>query len=74
MATPKDIENWFTYHKPTPGQQERYIRLRVAFKDLATLIVERTLPCPDQTAALRKLRECAMAVNQTIACNESEGG
>lgn len=72
MATPADIENWFTYHPPTPHQRDRYEVLRNEFKHLASEIVALTPSCPDQTAALRKLRETAMAVNQTIACNEGE--
>ena len=70
MATHDDIENWFTYHAPTPDQVNRYSVLRAKFKELATLIVNVTPACPDQTVAVRKLRETAMAVNQTIACNE----
>jgi hypothetical protein len=70
MATMSDVENWFTYHKPTGNQQLRYTTLREEFKVLALLILDVTPCCPDQTSALRMLRETAMAVNQTIACNE----
>ena len=70
MATPQDIENWFSYHPPQDDQAHRYELLRQDFKALANKIIARTPSCPDQTAALRKLRETAMAVNQTIACNE----
>jgi hypothetical protein len=72
MATPDDIHNWFTYHPPTQAQELRYVTLREEFKVLALLILDLTPSCPDQTAALRMLRECAMAVNQTIACNNIE--
>jgi hypothetical protein len=64
------IDNWFTYHPPTGDQAQRYELMRMDFKRLAEKIIERTPCCADQTAALRMLRECAMAVNQTIACNE----
>jgi hypothetical protein len=70
MSTPEDIDNWFTYHPPTEDQKVRYENLRAGFKDLALTILYATPPCADQTAALRMLRETAMAVNQTIACNE----
>jgi hypothetical protein len=70
MATPEDIDNWFTYHAPTPDQQARYEDLRENFKLTALAILSQTPACADQTAALRMLRECSMAVNQTIACNE----
>jgi hypothetical protein len=71
MATDVDIANWFSYHPPTQAQQLRYTTLREEFKVLALLITDFTPACPDQTAALRMLRECSMAVNQTIACNEA---
>jgi hypothetical protein len=67
-----DINNWFTYHAPTGNQQVRYVALREQFKVLAYLILDVTPCCPDQTAALRMLRECSMACNQTIACNEEQ--
>jgi len=70
MATHDDIDNWFTYHTPTPNQAARYMLLRDGFKELAHIILESTPACADQTAALRKLRDTAMAVNQAIACNE----
>ena len=69
-VTPEDVTNWFTYHPPTPEQAGRYEALRDGFRELARCVLELTPACADQTAALRKLRETAMAVNQTIACNE----
>ena len=73
MAISKeDIENWFTYHKPQDGQQERYQEIRDAAKLLAHTIRNCTAPSADQTAAIRKLRECVMTANQGIAC-ESVG-
>jgi len=70
MTAPKDLENWFTYHPPSEEQVGRYQTLREAFYQLGVLILDNTPACADQTVALRKLRECAMSVNQTIACNE----
>ena len=72
MATQQDIDNWFTYHAPVGDQQARYVAIRDKAKEFAELINLSTRPCADQTAALRKLRETVMAVNLTIACNESE--
>jgi hypothetical protein len=66
----KLVEKWFTYHQPFGDQADRYQVIREEFKALALTIVDLTPACADQTAALRKLRECSMAVNQTIACNE----
>jgi hypothetical protein len=72
MATPEEIENWFTYHSPTPDQQARYVTLRKQFKILAYSILQLTPACADQTVALRMLRETSMAANQAIACNEMD--
>ncbi len=69
-VTNEDLNNWFVYHKPKPDQVERYEYLRREFKHLAFVIIDNTVSCADQTAAFRLLRECAMAVNQTVACNE----
>ncbi len=74
MATPEELDNWFTYHPPTEEQENRYVLLRDKFRELAYLILQETPACADQTAALRQLRECSMAVNQSIACNENPVG
>lgn len=69
MAITKDnIENWFSYHAPAEGDLERYIAIREAAKSLANIIVANTPASADQTAALRKLRECVMTANASIAC------
>lgn len=70
MVSKSDLDNWFSYHQPINDQQERYVKLRDKAKEFAQLILDCTPACADQTAALRKLRETVMAVNQTIACNE----
>jgi hypothetical protein len=72
MFSKEIIENWFRYHRPTNEQQERYVRIREKAKELAHTIIECTPSCPDQTVALRKLRETVMAANQVIACNEKD--
>ena len=69
---PKDypLENWFTYHAPKGDQAERYGRIREAAKAFAGVLVECGAEGPDLTAALRKVREAVMTVNQGIACGE----
>ena len=62
------IENWFTYHAPTPEQVECYNNLREAAKTFAYAIIANTPPSADQTAALRLLRESVMTANAAIAC------
>ena len=67
MVTVEDLEESFTYHSPTPDQIPRYTTIRNEAKNLARIIKENTPPCADQTAALRKLRECVMTANAAIA-------
>lgn len=71
MKKMKDaIENWFSYHAPQGDQAERYERIRHAAKQFALVIAESTPSSADQTAAMRKLRECVMTANAAIACEE----
>lgn len=65
---PEMIDNLFTYHTPKPGQQERYQAIREAAKALAHVIVANTSEnSPDQSAAIRHLREAVMTANASIA-------
>lgn len=64
----EQIENWFTYHPPASGDHPRFVAIRDAAKALAYVIKANTPGCADQTAALRKLRECVMTANAAIAC------
>ena len=68
MPAPLNIDEWFMYHPPTEEQVGKYTRIRNKAKELAELIVEETPPSADQTAAIRKLRECVMTANAAIAC------
>lgn len=65
---PAELENWFEYHPPRPGQPEKYAAIRMAAKALAYVIVGNTPPGVDQTAAIRKLREAVMTANAAVAC------
>lgn len=62
------IGEWFQYHAPTDDQIKSYQRIRDESRRFAYAIVEETPECADQTAALRKLRECVMTANAAIAC------
>ncbi len=66
----REIEAAFTYHPPKGDQTERYELIRHAAKNFAQLIRECTPGCPDQTAAIRKVREAVMTANAAIAINE----
>ncbi len=69
MITEDDIENWFTYHSPSPEQLPKYSKIREVGKNLAQVILDSTPPSADQTAAIRKVREAVMTANAAIACN-----
>lgn len=68
MITDGMLVNWFTYHAPTAENQVAYLEIRDAALTFARVLVRRTPACADQTAALRKLRECVMTANAAIAC------
>jgi hypothetical protein len=69
MITMKELENWFTYHPPSPEQQQQYVAIRDAAKRFAEVVASNTPPSPDQTAAIRKIREAVMTANAAIACD-----
>lgn len=62
------LNNWFTYHPPTPDDQIGYVAIRDAAKSLAEVIIKHTPPSADQTASIRLLREAVMTANASIAC------
>ncbi len=64
-----DLDKWFQYHAPRPEQQKKYEALREAGKELSIVILTCTPAGPDQTAAIRKVRESVMTANQAIACD-----
>jgi hypothetical protein len=66
--TSANLDNWFTYHPPTPEQPAKYLAIREAARAFAVAVVEHTPSCPDQTVAIRKIREAVMVANQSIAC------
>jgi hypothetical protein len=65
--TPSDMENIFSYHPPTTGQLENYEAIRQAGKAFADAILANTPPSPDQSAAIRKVREAVMTANAAVA-------
>ena len=68
MIDESALQNWFTYHSPTPEQLPKYLAVREAGLAFARVIVENTPASADQTAAVRKVREAVMTSNQSIAC------
>jgi hypothetical protein len=66
----KELDNWFTYHPPTPEKQAVYQHVREQSKLLAAFVLENVPRSADRTAALRSLRGTVMAINLAVACNE----
>jgi hypothetical protein len=66
LVTTKDIEVLFTYHAPDEQQRGALEAVRAAAKAFATVLVAQTPASADQTAAVRKLRECVMTANAAI--------
>lgn len=62
------LDNWFTYHPPSADDLAKYLAIRDAGHAFATIIVECTPACADQSAAVRKIREAVMTANAAIAC------
>ncbi len=62
-----DVEDIFAYHAPSIGQAEQYERIREAARKFAHVLLEETPVSADQTVAIRKLRECVMTANASIA-------
>jgi hypothetical protein len=69
---PYDLENIYTYHRPFGNQQERYVELRDAGKDIAQAVLQHCPESTERTLALRKIEEAIMWANASIARNEKE--
>ncbi len=67
VMTSDQLDEFFTYHKPTATQPARYEALRDKAKELAYLIDAMCPDSADKSAAIRKLRECVMTANASIA-------
>ena len=70
MRSPMEVERAFTYHPPQPDQIPRYQTIRDNAKTLAFEILAHCPDSPERTIALRKLQECTMMANASIAINE----
>jgi len=68
--TRADIDNIFSYHPVKEGQVEQYTAIREAGKAFALVILETTPASPDQSVAIRKVREAVMTANAAIALKE----
>ena len=64
---PEELDEIFSYHAPEKGDPEKYEAIRGAAKKLAAAILHNTPHCPDQSAAIRRVREAVMTANSAIA-------
>lgn len=58
-----------TYHKPGPGQPEKYEAIRAKALEFALLIVELSPVSREQASALTKIEEAVFHANAAIARN-----
>lgn len=66
-VTLDDLDDLFTYHAPSADQMKNYAEIRAAAKEFARVILFNSVPCADQTAAIRKIREAVMTANAAVA-------
>lgn len=66
IVTIQNLDDVFTYHSPE-GKISNYTAVREGAKAFAKILLENTPPSADQSAAIRKLRECVMTANASIA-------
>ena len=62
--------NWFSYHAPEGDDELHYENIRAAGLNLAEIIVMHTPSGPDQTAALRAVRQAVWTANAAVAYRE----
>lgn len=62
------LDNWFSYHAPTPDQIPQFQAIRMAGEHLAKTIRDNAPPSADVSAAVRHVREAVMTANAAIAC------
>lgn len=68
--TPAQLSNRYSYHAPKGDQTTRYEAVRAKILEVATLGVELTPCCPEQTRALNALDEAMFLFNAAIARSE----
>lgn len=66
--TQEQVDNWFSYHPPTPIQVEQYQDIRNAGKLLTEIMIQNCPDSADLTAAVRLVRQAVATANAAIAC------
>lgn len=60
------IDDAMEYHAWNPEQVEKGRLIRNAIGEAIKIVVQHAPPCPDRSAAIRKLREARMDANSAI--------
>lgn len=60
------LQRQFSYVKPDDEQVEQIQRVRKAAAAFAQIVKDNSPNCPDQSAAIRKIREATMTANAAI--------
>jgi hypothetical protein len=66
-STDPQIANWFLNHKMDQEQTEQIERIRKASSALAQIIRDNTPKGPDQSDALRRVRQAMMMAHAAVA-------
>lgn len=66
-----NVDDVFSYHAPSGDDLANYQTLRESAKEFAKTILECTISCADQQAAIRKVREAVMTANAAVALKGS---
>ena len=69
-VTMTQILNNFVYHSPKGDQQERYVSLRDAGKELALMMASECPPSRELSLAITNLEQSLFWANASIARNE----
>lgn len=62
-----DLDYIFHLHHLEPGDSLKLVKIRDAAMAFAQVVVENTPECPDQDAAVRKIREAVWTANAAVA-------
>ena len=65
--TDEQLDEMFTYHSSTADQLPKYAAINAAAKEFAKAVRDNTPSSPDQSAAIRKIRDARMTANAAIA-------
>lgn len=68
-----EINNRYTYHKPTEEQAGKYVMLRGRFKELASMIENLCPESREKSLAHTNLQQTIMWANASIAINKMTG-